>query len=143
MIKDNVEAVPRKIWEWGISNCSGALKSFPEDVVKLAVMPTAKANVTEKGIKFKGAFYSSDKAVRELWFEKARSGKTRQVTVSYDPHDMTDIYIWNKDDKTYDICTLLGQYQRVLSKSAVRKSFRKRSVDMCKPDLRKLYGGWD
>lgn len=107
MMKDNVEAIPCKIWEWGIKNCSGLLRSFPEDTVKLAVMPTDKATVTAKGIRFKGMYYSSEKSVKEFWLEKARSGRTWQVTASYDPHDMTDIYIWDKDDKTYDICSLL------------------------------------
>jgi hypothetical protein len=52
-------------------------------------------------------FYSSDRAVRELWFEKARSKRTWQISVSYDPRDMENIYVWDNDDKAYDICWLL------------------------------------
>lgn len=107
MIRDRVEAIPTKLWDWGIRNCSGALRSFPAEQVRFAVMPTGKATVTGKGIRFKGLFYSSDRAVRESWFEKARSKRTWQVVVSYDPRDMANIYVWNNDDKMYDACSLL------------------------------------
>ena len=107
MMRDQVEAIPIKLWEWGIRNLSGSLRSFPEDAVRLAVMPTDKATVTGKGIRFKGLFYSSDRAVNEAWFEKARSNKTWPVTVSYDPRNMTNIFIWNNYDKVYDKCSLL------------------------------------
>jgi len=107
MIRDHVPAIPIKLWEWGIRNCSGALRSFPEEQVRLAVMPTDRATVTAQGIRFKGLFYSSDRAVREAWFEKARSKKTWQVTISYDPRDMAAIYVWNKDEAIHDACWLL------------------------------------
>jgi len=107
MIRDNVKAVPSDLWEWGIRNCSGALRSFPAEQVRLAVMPSDKAIVTEKGIRFKGLFYSSDRAVRESWFVKARSSKRWQISVSYDPQDMATVYVRNEDDNTYDVCSLL------------------------------------
>ena len=107
MVRDNVAAIPANLWEWGVRNCSGALRTFPEEQVRLAVMPADRATVTEKGIRFKGLFYSSDRAVRESWFAKARSKKRWQVTVSYDPRNMAIIYVWNDGDKAYDACTLL------------------------------------
>ena len=115
MMRDNVDAIPCKIWEWGIRNC-GALRSFPEDMVRMAVLPTDKATVTEKGIKFRGLFYSGDRAVREAWFEKARSKKWWQVSISYDPRDMANLYIWNQDDKKYDACYLLEWNQKYAGK---------------------------
>jgi len=113
MIASNVDAIPCRVWDWGIRYCSGALRSFPEEMVRMAVLPTTKATICKNGIKFKGVFYSSERAVREAWFEKARSNKTWPVTVSYDPRDMANIYLWNKDDKKYDMCYLLdwnGKY---------------------------------
>jgi len=107
MMAAGVEAIPLKLWEWGIENCSGALRPFPEEVVKFAVLPTANATVTEKGIRFKGVYYCCDRARAELWFEKARAKKYWSITVSYDPRDMSDIYIWDGDTKQYDVCYLL------------------------------------
>ena len=116
MLKDNVDPIPCRLWDWGVRYCSGTLRSFPEEVVRMAVLPTAKASVTEKGIKFKGMFYSSDRAVREAWFEKARSKKTWPVTISYDPRDMAELYVWNQDDKKYDVCYLLDWNQKYAGK---------------------------
>jgi hypothetical protein len=107
MMSDNVDAIPCRIWDWGVRHCSGALRSFPEEVVRMAVLPTDKATVTEKGIKFKGAFYSGDRAIRDAWFEKARSKKSWRVTVSYDPCDMSNLYIWSQEEQKYDVCHLL------------------------------------
>jgi len=103
----DVEAVPIKLWEWGIENCSGALRPFPEGTVKFAVLPTANATVTERGIRFQGLHYACDRAKSEMWFEKARANKTWRVTVSYDPREMTNIYIWDGDSNKYDVCYLL------------------------------------
>ena len=107
MMTAGVDAIPIKLWEWGIENCSGALRVFPEETVKFSVLPTANATVTERGIKFKGLFYACDRAKSEMWFEKARAKKGWPLTVSYDPRDMTNIYIWNGDSKNYDACYLL------------------------------------
>jgi len=107
MMADGVEAIPVRLWEWGIKNCSGALRAYPEDVVKFAVLPTEKATITAKGIRFKGLFYGCDRAKSENWFEKARSAKTWAITVAYDSRDMANIYIWNADLKQYETCYLL------------------------------------
>ncbi|MDR0287355.1 MAG: DDE-type integrase/transposase/recombinase, partial [Clostridiales bacterium] len=46
MIKDNVVPIPLEIWNWGIKNYAGALRTFPEESVKLALMPADTASVT-------------------------------------------------------------------------------------------------
>ena len=107
MMVAGVDAIPIKLWEWGIANCSGALREASVETVKFAVLPTAKATVTEKGIRFKGLFYACDRAKSEMWFEKARTKKYWSVNISYDPHEMTNIYTWDNELKRYDICYLL------------------------------------
>jgi len=107
MMAVGVEAIPAKLWEWGIENCSGALRAVSEDIVKFAVLPTATATVTEKGIRFNGLYYICDRAKAEMWFEKARAKKPWAITASYDPREMTNIYIWDGDSKEYDTCHLL------------------------------------
>jgi hypothetical protein len=107
MMAESVEAIPTKLWEWGTKNSFGALRVFSEDVVKFAVLPTANAIITEKGIRFTGLYYYCDRAKVEMWFEKARSIKKRAIAISYDPREMTNIYIWDADSKKYDTCYLL------------------------------------
>ncbi len=107
MMAAGVDAIPIKLWKWGIENCSGALRTVPEETVRFAVLPTANATVTEKGIRFKGLYYACDRAKSEMWFEKARAKKYWTVTISYDPHEMTNIYLWDSGVKAYDTCYLL------------------------------------
>jgi len=117
MISSDIEAVPIKLWEWGIQNYSGALRPFPEDVVKFAVLPTEKAAVTLRGIRFKGLFYSCERATVENWFERARSTKIWPVKVSYNPRDLENIYIWNADAKQYETCYLLDWNSKYAGKT--------------------------
>lgn len=107
MIRDGVEAIPTKLWDWGIRNISGALRSYPEEQVRLAVMPMDKGSVTARGVRFKGMFYICNKAISEGWFERARSKRQWQVDVLYDPRNMTIIYVRNQDGTSYEACSLL------------------------------------
>jgi len=114
MIANNVPPIPLKLWEWGISNCSGLLRSCDEDTVKLCLMPTGTAIVSAKGICFKGLYYLSERAIVGRWFETARSKGSFKVDVSYDPRNMSHIYIHLPGEREYDFCYLAnweGKYR--------------------------------
>jgi hypothetical protein len=116
MISENVRPIPIKLWEWGILNRSGLLRSFPEDIVKLCLMPTAKASVTARGIRFKGIYYLCDIAIRENWFEKARAKGSFQVDISYDSRNMSQIYLRNINSVPYEICYLADWQEKYSGK---------------------------
>ena len=105
MIADNVAPIPLDMWNWGIAKRFGALRSFPEEAVKLALMPADTATVTAKGIKFKGLYYLSERAAAEHWFESARAKKSWKVNISYDPRNMITIYV-REPDGSFDVCWL-------------------------------------
>jgi hypothetical protein len=105
MIADSVEPIPAKLWGWGISHLSGALRSFPEETVKLCLMPTGTASVTAKGIRFNGLYYLCERAESEHWFETARAKGSYKVDVSYDPRNMGAIYV-REPDGAFDACFL-------------------------------------
>lgn len=106
MIEDDVLPVPIKLWQWGISHRSGALRSAPEKTLRLCLMPTGTATVTGKGIRFKGLVYLCERAVREHWFENARAKGSFRVKVSYDPRNMSSIYIWETAGSLFEPCFL-------------------------------------
>lgn len=116
MIEGEVPPIPIKLWNWGIIHRSGLLRAFPEDVVKLCLMPTDTAMVTSKGIRFKGVYYICDIAVKEKWLERARSKGNFKVMVSYDPRNMTNIYIRSTIDNSYEICILTDWQQKYNNK---------------------------
>lgn len=107
MLKAGVEAVPVKLWDWGIRNYSGALRTFPQDTVRLALMPKETGSVTEKGISFRKLFYTCPEARDGLWFEDARKNGRYKVRVSYDPRDMSSIYVWDREGNGVHKCSLL------------------------------------
>lgn len=107
MIKDDVIPIPVKLWAWGIANISRGLKSFPEEFVKLCLMPTDTATVTEKDIRYKGMYYTCGRAMAEHWFERARQSKSYHVEIAFDRRDMAVVYIKNIDG-TAEKCWLLS-----------------------------------
>ncbi|WP_163528057.1 Mu transposase C-terminal domain-containing protein [Halobacillus ihumii] len=112
MIQDEVKPLPLELWNWGIQNRSGKLRHFPEDLIKLHLLPQGQATVTYKGIKFKGMFYSCDRALKESWFPTARQKGSWKTTVSYDPRDMSTLYLLNGDQHTFETCYLLEHQKR-------------------------------
>lgn len=111
MIEDDIKCIPLELWNWGITNRSGKLRSVDADIVKLNLMPTATATVTGKGIKFKNLYYGSKMTLKENWFEKARNKGSWKVDVSYDPRNMQFIYIRSLDNSDYEKCYMLD-YQK-------------------------------
>ena len=106
MIAEEIAPIPIKLWQWGIKNKKGSLRVIDREIMRLNVMPKAKANVSRNGIRFKGLFYSSQKAIKEQWFIK---NKIRSVNIIYDPRNVNYIYIPDDDGKTYEKCYLLDQ----------------------------------
>jgi len=104
---DGVPAIPAHLWEWGIHHRSGALRAFPEDLVKFSLMPKEQASVTHTGIAFRGRFYTCPMAMEERWFDKARQDGRWKVEVSYDPRDMDQIYLHVIGQRiAFEVCTL-------------------------------------
>ena len=120
MIADDVSPIPRELWKWGIANRSGRLRNIPEDIVKLNLMPTGNATITERGIKFKGMYYTCEKAKSEFWFEKARSNSLsrleKKLEVSYDIRNLDYIYICSPDGRSFEKCFLLESEERYFHK---------------------------
>ncbi len=112
MITDDIEPIPRELWKWGISNRSGKLKTFSEDIVKLNLMPAEKATITAKGIKFKkDLYYICDKAIKEQWFERARNKlltkDEKSLNISYDPRKPDFIYLRSPNGREYEKCFII------------------------------------
>lgn len=138
MISDDIEPVPIKLWNWGIKNRAGLLRSVSEDIVKLNLMPVKKASITESGIRlFGGLFYTSENALKERLFEKARIQGSWKVEVSYDPRNLNYIYIRKENGRSFEKCYLIDGQEAHKNKSVeeleflqeVEKLFKKQKED--------------
>ena len=121
MIADEVLPIPAQLWKWGIIHCSGRLRTLDPDLIKLNLMPRGNATITEKGIKFKGVYYTCDRADREMWFSNARAGSLsraeKRLEVSYDPRKADYIYISAQDGRSFTQCILLESQSKYSNKS--------------------------
>ncbi len=121
MIADDVTPIPRELWQWGIANRSGRLRTIPEDIVKLNLMPTGNATITERGIKFKRMYYTCEKAKNEFWFEKSRSNLLsrleKKLEISYDIRKPDYIYLRSPDGREFEKCCLLESESRYFHKN--------------------------
>jgi hypothetical protein len=111
MMSDGVEPIPIELWNWGIVNRSGHLRERSPDVVKLSLLPRDTATVTLQGIRFKGLFYSCERAISEQWFVKARHSGTWAMEASYDPRKPEVIYLNLRNGKL-EPCQLLPRDER-------------------------------
>ena len=123
LIADGIVPTPINLWQWGIANRSGKLRTFPEDIVKLNLMPTEQATITAKGIKLKGKelYYTCERAEIEQWFSKARSNQLskaeKKIAVSYDPRKPEFIYIPSQDGRSFEKCRIIDPSGKYLGKT--------------------------
>lgn len=103
-----VAPIPSQLWNWGMDNCTGRLKVINENTLKLNLMPSGKATVTHKGIKFDTRYYTCETANRENWFAKARLSGAWTIEISYDTRNLNYIYIRLENGLSYEKCILLG-----------------------------------
>lgn len=116
MIHDEVPLIPREIWNWGIRNRSGKLRSYSEDIVKLHLLPTANARVTYKGIEFKKMRFTCETSLKENWFGEARQ-KSWKIPICYDPRNMSHIYLPSEDGRNYEVAFLLDHQKKYSGKT--------------------------
>ena len=133
MMKAGIELTPLSIWNWGIQNYSGLLRTASEETCRLALMPEDQGSITKAGIKFHKLFYSCDEAVKEQWFENARrDGKSYTCRVSYDPRDVHAIYVWHDGGSKPVRATLLDWEQKYDGKSSDECAYEIEVIDLIK-----------
>lgn len=53
MITDGIVPTPINLWNWGIQNRKGRLRTVDRDILRLNVLPRGRATISQAGIKFK------------------------------------------------------------------------------------------
>lgn len=110
MIQDHVNRFPLDLWEWGIRNRSGHLRTIQQDIMRLNLLPRKIVSVTALGIHFeKDLYYSCELAMREQWFLKAEDAGSWDVVVAYHPRCMSTIYLVLDGGKRLEPCHLIDR----------------------------------
>jgi len=104
---DGVPSIPRELWEWGVRHRTGAMREFPQEIVRYSLMPRHIASVTAHGIYFRENYYTCPRAMEERWFDLARQEDRWKVEVAYDPRDFDTVYLGDAGDRLgFQVCNL-------------------------------------
>jgi hypothetical protein len=108
MIASNVRPVPRALFLWGQNNRSGRPRYRDSESIRIHLLPGGEATVTRHGIRFKGEFYTCEKAEVENWRFIARNKGTWPEDIAYDPRVPDIIYLRPKDGSPSIPCHLIN-----------------------------------
>ncbi|MCM3006710.1 Mu transposase C-terminal domain-containing protein [Priestia koreensis] len=97
MFEDKVGLTPLEVWNWGKSK--RLLHIEPRDLIRYSLLPKASAKVSQYGIEFDKRCYTSELGIKEGWFESKSIDGERNITVSYDPRNVSSIFIRKKNGK--------------------------------------------
>jgi hypothetical protein len=90
MIRDGVEPIPARIWQWGCKKATASLRSIPQDILRLNLLPLQMASVTDEGLKLSnGLLY---RCPDELSARARQDGRFR-AWVSLDPRALDVVYL--------------------------------------------------
>ena len=109
----DLPAIPVMLWNWGLANLTGRLRTAPEKLVRINLLPHESATVSELGIRLFGCFYTCQEAIREGWFHRGQGRRPTGVTVAYDPRSADHIYLRPSNSlKDYWVCELADRSRR-------------------------------
>lgn len=107
MMADHVEPVPLDLWSWGIKNRTGHLRKFPDDRLRLNLLPEVEASIRRNGFYCEGLYYTCELARHEEWFERARETNCQKVKLARDPRDVTRAYLRLDGGRRMEVCELV------------------------------------
>lgn len=109
----DLPAIPITLWNWGLANLTGRLRTAPQDLVNINLLPHEQATVSELGIRLFGCFYTCQEAFKAGWFHRGQGRRPTRVTVAYDPRSADHIYIRPSNNlKEYWVCDLADRSRR-------------------------------
>jgi hypothetical protein len=107
MIQEYVDPYPIELWNWGVKNRVGHLRTMAPEIIRLNLLPAAEASVTHRGIYYEGLYYTCELALREQWFVKARAEGRRKLPIAYEPRRLDRIYLRLNDGMRLESCHLI------------------------------------
>ncbi|AHC16016.1 Transposon Tn7 transposition protein tnsB [Salinispira pacifica] len=95
----DMPSVPINIWNWGIQHKSGRLRAVNEDSVRIALLPRKVVTISDYGIRFFGAYYSSAELVKSGWLLRTERKLSSSFMAAYDPVSVDRIFFFPEPGK--------------------------------------------
>jgi len=89
----DIPNTPRLLWNWGIANLTGRLRTVQQDLLYINLLPHTTATVSDLGIRVFGAFYICQEVLQQGWLHRKQGSRPAKVTIAYDPRLADHIYI--------------------------------------------------
>ncbi|MFT0692810.1 transposase [Acinetobacter bereziniae] len=92
---DDLPAIPLQLWNWGVQNRTGKLKTVSRDALHIALLPRTEITISDLGLKAFGLFYLADEVTELGWLNRQSSiTRPKKLYAAYDPYSVNQIYIF-------------------------------------------------
>jgi hypothetical protein len=142
-IREGVDHIPLRLWEWGVKRRAGQLKSVPEQEFKISLLPQYQGSITKYGIRLReNLFYECGE--HPEWLEDAALNGARKIAIHYDPRNISIVYIRDTDGRFLE-CKLLPKSQQyapyhIDDIAVIREDQKKKAAEYEHKELEKEIG---
>ncbi|GAA5001005.1 hypothetical protein GCM10023206_03250 [Acinetobacter puyangensis] len=92
---NELPTIPLHLWNWGIQNRTGKLRTVSEEALRIALLPRTKITISDLGIKAFGLYYLAKEILDLGWLHrKTERSRPQDLEAAYDPYSMNKIYIF-------------------------------------------------
>jgi transposase InsO family protein len=104
----DLEMTPLSLWNWGIQNRTGRLRTASEDALRVSLFPRVKGTFSELGLCVFGLYYTSQEMIKRGWLHRGKGvSKPEAFDVAYDPAVADVVYMLpTKNSIEYWPCSL-------------------------------------
>ena len=87
--------IPLHLWNWGIQNRTGKLRTASERLIYIALLPRTEATLSHLGLKVFGVYYICKEILENGWMHRSTSiQRPQKLTIAYDPANAEKIYVF-------------------------------------------------
>ncbi|MGP9676907.1 MULTISPECIES: integrase catalytic domain-containing protein, partial [unclassified Halomonas] len=115
---NDMALTPLNIWNWGIQNRTGRLRTASEEALRIALLPRQKAFLSDLGVSCFGAYYTSKELLGSGWLHRNGDRRITDLQAAYDPAVADHIYLFpEKGSSEYWVCSLTDRSRQYRGKS--------------------------
>lgn len=96
------------LWNWGLSNRTGQLRTASSEAVLVALLPREKVTVSPDGVKLWGLTYTGNELLKSSWLHRSKGVyRPQNLLAAYDPADTNRIFLLpDAETDEYWVCNL-------------------------------------
>ena len=104
----DLPSIPLHLWNWGIQNRTGHLRTVDPDTLRIMILPRKKVSISTSGINLWGLYYIGSEILKEGWLHRSKEvTRPQDLQAAYDPSCVDKIYLFPKHESTiYWECSL-------------------------------------